>query len=246
MLRCEWQAMAASSISTTLSGNGSVQLYFGNGCFFARQNLFIDQFEQKVLGRKNDQLTSIAGYAGSTRIGPDGSACYHNPQNFSDYGALGHAEVVELHVPIDSLAHAFSIYFGSFIEVDTGTWARPDYYDQGAEYRSLVGVPGGFANSKVLKAMRDANVHNLTLQVGRGSDPDTFSTNTVFVMDTSDFPFIQAELCLQFHDDSIAKYPATYHSLAQDLEANGRLKPSRCPANYICNSTTRADFGMLV
>lgn len=220
------------------SSDESIQLYFGNGCFFARQNLFVEKFEQKVLGRKNEQLTSIAGYAGSTRTGEKGSVCYHNPKNFSDYDILGHAEAVLVELPIASLEKAFAVYFGSFIEVDPGKWDRPDYYDQGSgQYRSLIGVSGGLANAKVLNAMRQANVHNLTLKAGHGSDPDTFLTNTVLVMDSDHFPFIQAELCLQFHDDSIAKYPASYHQLVHGLEQNGRLKPTPCPGNFICNST---------
>ena len=57
------------------------------------------------------------------------------------------------------------------------------------------------------------------------------------VMDSLEFPFIQAELCLQFHDDSQAVYPAAFHALRGVLERRGRLQPSRCPGNYICADT---------
>ena len=64
--------------------------------------------------------------------------------------------------------------------MDKGVWVRPDYYDQGGgEYRSLVGIPGGMNNTQVLTAMRNANVHNLTLRAGHASDSDTFSRSTV-------------------------------------------------------------------
>lgn len=230
-------------VFATASRGASIQLYFGNGCFFAHQYLLVKQFEESILGRENQNVTSIVGYAGSQHTGANGSACYHNSKNWSDYGVLGHAEVVEVDVPVDSLESAFKVYFDSFAELGEGKWTRPDYYDQGAEYRSLIGIPGGLANSKVVTAMREANVHNLTLESGHGSDPDTFAMNTVFVMDTSKFPFIQGELCLQFHDDSRAKYPQSYHGLARDLQANGRLKSTQCPGNYICNSPPQRNHG---
>jgi hypothetical protein len=218
--------------------NASVHMYLGNGCFFARQHLFVHDFEQKSLGRKSEQVSAIAGYAGSTRLGPKGTACYHNPQNFSDYGSLGHAEVVELVVPLSSLDEVFATYFDSFIEVDEGVWARPDVYDQGPEYRSLIGVPGGYGNSQILAAIHRANLHNMTVQPGRGSDPDNFARNSIFLMDSTQFPFVQAELCLQFHDDTEVKYPDSYHRLVGDLENNGRLVSTSCPPNFLCNSTS--------
>lgn len=220
-----------------LDESTSVRVYFGNGCFFAHQNLFIEGFERKVLNRTDANLSAIAGYAGSPKTGPRGAACYHNPSNFSDYGRLGHAEAVEVEVPFKSLDAAFAVYFDSFVQVDKGLWSRFDFYDQGAEYRSLLGVPGGIKNDAVMEAVRRSNVHNLTLLPGQGSDPDTFFTNTVFVMDSLQYPFIQAELCLQFHDDSQAKYGDSYHALRKGFERSGRVVSTVCPPNNICNST---------
>jgi peptide methionine sulfoxide reductase MsrA len=230
----------SSALSAAESARASISMYFGNGCFFARQNLFVNHFERKVLGRDDGQLSSIAGYAGSMKTGPHGAACYHNPRNFSDYGTLGHAEAVEIEVPLVSLDEVFAIYFDSFIQLEKGSWVRPDMYDQGAEYRSLIGVPGGLTNTRVLAAMHRANVHNMTLRPGQGSDPDTFLSNTVLVMDTARFPFIQAELCLQFHDDTNVKYPLSYHRYAGYLQKEGRLRASSCPSNFICNSIRSA------
>lgn len=220
--------------------DSSVRLYFGSGCFFARQHLFVSEFEQKSLGRKDADLTAIAGYAGSTKTGPKGAACYHNSQNFADYNDLGRAEVVEVEVPLSFLEIAFSTYFGAFIPAPQGKWFRPDYYDMGAQYRSLVGIPGGVGNDPVMKALRSANVHNLTLKLGHGSDPDTLSTNTVFIMDSDQFGFIQAEVCLQFHDDSIAKFPDSYHQLVKGFQTRGRVLKTGCPDNFICNTNNTA------
>lgn len=226
-------------LALSLPEDSSVRLYFGSGCFFARQHLFISEFEQKSLGRKDADLTAIAGYAGSTKTGPKGAACYHNFQNFSDYDVLGRAEAVEVDVPLSSLESAFSTYFGAFIPGDKGKWIRPDYYDAGAQYRSLVGIPDGIGNEPVMKAMRAANVRNLTLQLGHGSDPDTLSTNMVYIMDSKQLGFIQAEVCLQFHDDSIAKYPDSYHQLVKGFQTRGRVLKTSCPDNFICNTTAR-------
>jgi len=224
--------------SSGLAANTSVKLYLGNGCFFARQHLFIEEFERKVLNRTDRELTAVNGYGGSTKTGPHGSACYHNAQDFADYGTLGRAEVVQLEVPFESLDKVFAVFFDSFVDsFQPGQWTRPDYYDVGAEYRSLLGVPGGIDNADVLEAMRRSNVHNMTLRAGHGSDPDTFSNNTVLVMDSQKFPFIQAERCLQFHDDSQAKYSASYHALLKVFESEGRVVSTNCPPNYICNST---------
>ena len=38
-------------------------MYFGNGCFFAHQHLLVE-FERS-LGRADEELTAIQGYAGS-------------------------------------------------------------------------------------------------------------------------------------------------------------------------------------
>lgn len=242
-MHCNILLLACFCLTTSeivaLADNTSVSLYFGSGCFFARQHLFISEFEQKSLGREDADLTAIAGYAGSTQTGPKDSACYHNSQNFSDYGVLGDAEVVKVEVPLSALESAFAVYFGAFVEMDGGKWARPDYYDEGAEYRSLIGVPDGVGNKQVMQAMRKANAPNLTLQQGHGSDPDTLVTNTVYVMDSKKFAFIQAERCLQFRDDSIAKYPESYHQLIKGFETRGRVLKTTCPANYICGSTAK-------
>jgi len=215
----------------------TVRIYLGNGCFWARQYLFVARLEQAALKRQSAEITALAGYAGSTRTGVDSSACYHNAANFSDYDLLGRAEVVQVDVPGEALDDAFSTFFSSFIELSKGIWERPDVFDVGAEYRSLVGIPGGLQNVQAMSALRRANLHNMTLHEGRGSDTDTLGTNSVFIMDSDKFPFIQAELCLQFHDDQVVKYPASYHAVKDVLEKDARIVRTNCPGNYVCNST---------
>jgi len=44
-----------------------ISVYFGIGCFWHIQSEFINA-EKNLLNRKNNELTSIAGYAGSNKV----------------------------------------------------------------------------------------------------------------------------------------------------------------------------------
>lgn len=117
-------------------------------------------------------------------------------------------------------------------------WARKDIYDVGAAYRALVGLPGGIHSPWVAQLqLANEHTHNMSLIQGLGNDPDTLLNNTVYIMDSEHFPFTQAEVCLQFHDDNPAYSPVyskTYHQLQNTLLESGRLINSSCPTNYIC------------
>lgn len=208
--------------------------------------MFVDKLEQKVLKRVDAEVTSLTGYAGSQRTGDKHTACYHNPDNFSDYGLLGDAEVVQVDVPTHALENAFLTFFSSFVELDKDQWERPDYFNQGAEYRSLIGIPGGMQNTKIFQILQKANLHNMSLRDGQGSDPDTFMQNAVYVMDSIKFVFIQAEPCLQFHDDQTVKYTAAYHAIKAQQEKNGRIGGTKCPANYVCASASAGNASNVV
>jgi len=218
----------------SVASNSFVHLYLGDGCYWARQHLFIAGFEKGVLKRKDSELTAVTGYAGSAKFGAGGKVCYHNSEGKADYEALGHAEVVSLEVPASSLVELFSTYFKSFVESSPGVWSREDFADFGPAYRSVVGFPGGMANDTMLAAMNKANLHNMTLTAGAGADPDNYHNNTVYVMDSDKFPFVQAELCMQFHDGIGAAYPEAYHNLSQTLQHEGRLHSTGCPIPDIC------------
>jgi hypothetical protein len=77
--------------------------------------------ENKILSRGDDQLTSLTGYAGGSRVGSDGTVCYHNLQGKSVYGELGHSEVVNLKLPRSAVIPFAKEYFHLFKNGD-----RPD------------------------------------------------------------------------------------------------------------------------
>jgi len=228
------------NVKATLLNDENTNVFFGLGCYWGSQHLMVEQFERGFLNRLDADITSVAGYAGSEQTGPDGQVCYFNYENISYYVTLGHAEVTNVVVPTNSLQAAFSVYFSAFTEYDTNLFGRPDYFDQGPNYRAVLGFPGGIDNEKVMGLVHSANVNNMTLVKGIGGDDDTFLTNKVYIMDSTTFPFVQAEVCMQFYDASSQGFifNASYYALRPVLEANGRLVRTTCPHVYLCNSDT--------
>merc|ERR1711957_758428 len=85
---CHIEAMSsfgslASVVAMASAGSESMNMYFGLGCNWGSQNLFVEKFERPVANRSDAEITSIAGYAGSRTSGPDGQVCYYNDQNIS-------------------------------------------------------------------------------------------------------------------------------------------------------------------
>ena len=84
------------------------KVYLGNGCFWARQHAFV-KVEQSsaAFGDRTDALvTSLAGYAGSTRVGPRGLVCYHGGPAGTVYEGLGDCEVVQVrHICLVAAQH---------------------------------------------------------------------------------------------------------------------------------------------
>ena len=164
--------------------------------------------------------------------------CYHNANGTDDYGEFGHAEVVGLFdVDIDRATDLFKLYFEkSFVKFNDTTYTRPDVYDLGQEYRAMIGVPGGMKGPYV-QAIKKTNLHNMNLIEGTGaSDIDTFDSNSVYIYDSDRFPFTQAELCMQFHDDPPAlrgPFPDSYHDLKQTLISNVSLHNTTCPPSFV-------------
>jgi len=221
------------ALLASAAASKNVTVYFGNGCFWARQHEFITNLEQKVLGRLDSQLTSIAAYAGGT-LPASGQLCYENANGTDPYASYGAAEVVSLILQPAQVELAARVYFATFVELQPGIWGRPDLRDLGAEYRALIGVPGGLSGPHGA-ALRAANVNNQSLTVDdAGSQPDTIGTDRVYVMDSTRFPAVQAEICLQCHDDALVKYSDAYHLLNGSLVRNGRLRKTGCPTNYVC------------
>uniref|UniRef100_A0A7S2UCK1 peptide-methionine (S)-S-oxide reductase n=1 Tax=Attheya septentrionalis TaxID=420275 RepID=A0A7S2UCK1_9STRA len=209
---------AAMAVEESDEG-GLIDVYFGCGCFWHVQHEFVEA-EKKILGRKDDQLTARAGYAGGTAGAVDGKVCYHNAASVADYGKLGHAEVVGMKIPSSKFKDFAVEYFKLF----DAKGDRPDQAgDRGGEYRSLVGVPGG-AKGPYAKVLVDASIatgDKLDFAFGKGDDKDARKTS--FVMDSEKFPFYVAEQYHQFHDgfNLNENYPSSYNNLASTFAKSG-------------------------
>lgn len=144
-------------------------------------------------------VQSVVGYAGGTGKQKDGLVCYHNNEGVEDYSKLGHAEVVTVDFPIENFKDFNELYLSLF----SPSLDRPDIGDRGAEYRSLIGLPGGVKNENyaILKELADSK--GLILKEGRGNDGDTLGKRVVWVMDSNKFAFNQGETFHQFHGKSI-------------------------------------------
>lgn len=195
-----------------------VDAYFGCGCFWHVQHEFVEA-ERKILGRTDDQLTSRAGYAGGKSGIKNGKVCYHNFAGVSDYGKLGHAEVVSMKIP-SSKFQEFAVEYCKLFR----NGMRPDQFgDRGLEYRNLVGIAGGSKSPLALQLVEasKATDDQLDFAVGKGSDDDI--ARLVWIMDTNVHPAYVAEAYHQFHDgfNLDENYPGKYNSLALTFEKKG-------------------------
>ena len=179
-------------VTAANASDEDIDVYFGCGCFWHVQHEFVEA-ERNLLGRKDADLTARAGYAGGNAGAKNGKVCYHNAGSVSDYGSLGHAEVVKLSIPTS----AFPQFVAEYCNLFSKEGFRPDQAgDRGPEYRNLVGIPGGLS-SPLAKQLVDTSIQNgdkLDFAKGKGDDPDR--RGLVFVMDTADFPFYVGE---QYH-----------------------------------------------
>lgn len=107
---------------------------------------------------------------------------------------------------------------------------RVDPQDRGAEYRSLIGLPGGTQHPDYEQLQAAARENGLSLEPGRGSDPDTLGKKLIYVYDTKDYPFYQAEVYHQYHNDfQSPAYGKAYNQLADIAFDEGRIKTTGCP-----------------
>jgi len=201
-----------------------VDVYFGVGCFWHVQHEFIEA-EARLLGRKGSEFTTRTGYAGGTKT-EDGTVCYHNRFFLADYGKMGHGEVCGMSIPESSIGDFSKEYFAMF----TKKGERVDPMDKGAEYRSLLGLPGGVKHPMYKEVEAAATTKGLQLIAGKGNDPDTLGKKSVFVMDSNKFPFYQAEVYHQFHDDFLTPpYGEAYNNLQTTAFKAGSIKEVSCP-----------------
>lgn len=221
LLRRPSPSLAADTVVTEQQ-----EVYFGVGCFWHIQHEFVEA-ERTSLQRGDSQLTSKTGYAGGKATGNGGKVCYHNMLSDSDYGRLGHGEVVGLTLPQDQLVPFTEFYFSLY---NQRTKDRVDPQDRGAEYRSLIGIPGGTKHPSYSGMEKVAKDAGFKLVPGQGNDPDTLGKQIVYVYDTADFPFHQAEIYHQYHNDfQSPPYGQAYNRLADLAYKEGRLVVTGCP-----------------
>lgn len=212
-------ALAADDIATPV--------YFGVGCFWHIQHEFVMQGENEILGRAPNQYTSAAGYAGGKSTDKEGRVCYHNFQGVADYGKLGHGEVVGMTIPQSKIGDFSDLYFSLY---NPKTKDRVDPMDRGAEYRSLIGLPGGVKHTSYESIEKSAENAGFKLVEGKGNDLDTLGKQIVYVYDSNKFPFYQAEVYHQYHNDfQSPAYGRAYNELANAALDDGRIKGTGCP-----------------
>eukprot|EP00283_Hemiselmis_rufescens_P023113 CAMPEP_0173448630 /NCGR_PEP_ID=MMETSP1357-20121228/41140_1 /TAXON_ID=77926 /ORGANISM="Hemiselmis rufescens, Strain PCC563" /LENGTH=297 /DNA_ID=CAMNT_0014415161 /DNA_START=26 /DNA_END=919 /DNA_ORIENTATION=- len=206
------------------AGEEMVELYVGAGCFWHVQHE-VTEAERKILGRKQDEYTAVVGYAGGTKTGKDGKVCYHNLLMDSDYGRMGHTEVVVVKVP-KSKVSAFADLLIPRLFVKG---IRADPQDRGGEYRSALGLPGGMS-SPFLEAFKTAgDTRGMTLVASKGDEGDTLKDKSIQVYDTAKFPFYPGEVYHQYHDDMVEKYGKVYGALREAGVGRGAFKTTGCP-----------------
>lgn len=105
--------------------------------------------------------------------------------------------------------------------------------DRGAEYRSLIGLPGGIKHSSYSSVEQSAESAGFKLVEGKGNDGDTLGKQIVYVYDSTKFPFYQGEVYHQYHNDfQSPAYGKAYNDLAQAAFDDGRLKVTGCPDRF--------------
>jgi hypothetical protein len=97
-------------------------------------------------------------------------------------------------IPQSSIGDFAQEYFALF----TSKGERVDPMDKGGEYRSLLGLPGGTTHPAYPLVEKAASEKGMKLLIGKGNDPDTLGTKSVYVYDTKSYPFYQAEVYHQF------------------------------------------------
>lgn len=219
-------AGAASSSDDEL-----VEVYFGCGCFWHVQHEFVEA-EKRILGRSDSELTARAGYAGGKAGALNDKVCYHNALSISDYGSLGHGEVVRLQIPPSKFSDFATEYCNLFSEQGY----RPDQAgDRGLEYRNLVGFPGGTKGDYAKELVQASQQAGDKLDFAKGKGDDGDMRALVWIMDSNEFPFYVAEQYHQFHDgfNFGENYPNSYNGLASKLNKEGTLGKSDCPNGLI-------------
>ncbi|CAJ1454973.1 unnamed protein product [Effrenium voratum] len=177
--------LLVGGLATAETDDWRVSVYFGAGPM-AEMQYALAQWE--LHSRSPAAVTALAGYAGSNvGEGSGGSVC------MDTYASLGYAEVAQVTVGAAEFRALARRFLGAFTG-PKGERARKS--PPGAHFRGCVGLPGGI-KGKLFRTLVSENKNwSMDLRPGRGNDPDAF--NVVWVYDTEEFPFMQAEQYLQF------------------------------------------------
>jgi peptide methionine sulfoxide reductase MsrA len=239
---------STASPPQTNSSSSVPTIYFGNGCFWGRQYDFINA--EKSLGRKEPkQMSAVVGYAGGRTPSKDGRVCYYYAPGSTIYESLGHAEVVKVNLDAsnDDIAKSqfkkfADTYFSEFKKTPQGVMQRQDPQDAGPGYRNVVGLPGGI-NSPLFSVLKEANVNNMVLVEGKGNEytksgpTEDDVLNTVWVVDSEQLPFYQAEVYHQFHNGLGKAFPKQYtRDLKEKMKEVGTVAETGCPEYFFLNS----------
>ena len=163
-------------------------MYFGAGSFYNIQHELVEA-EKRILGRKDKELSSLAGYAGGTKVGADvknpviqrSPVCFYNVKVSEEYGKLGHSQAVGLKIPRGQFSNFASEYFKLI----------NDGAEQDPEFRNIVGIPGGMKSS-LFSYLKSQTPKDFELKEGKGDDSN--GNKIIWVYDSDKFPFYQAEL----------------------------------------------------
>ncbi|CAJ1425895.1 unnamed protein product [Effrenium voratum] len=164
-------ALLALTLGRPARAADEVDVYFGSGNFFRMQHEFVMK-EALELGRREGDITSLAGYAGGKKAGPLERLCYNGLLGAPDHVSLGHAQVVRVTVPSAKLPDFTKTFLAQLPERQKAT--------QGPQYRAAIGLRGGM-DSKYFPLIQEVCEGKVKLVNGEGNEPDTFDTDVVYV-----------------------------------------------------------------
>jgi len=231
-------------------------VYFGDGCFWHTQyDLYLAE-RAPPFNRGVGNITARVGYAGGFGTGQNGQVCYHGGPAGTMYGDLHYAEAAQVTLDADAATAALQFealarkYFTESFQLINGRWYRLDPGDSGADYRNVIGVPGGVRGLFYPSIVRN-NVHNMTLLEGgvHGDGGDSTDNGVVYIYDSHVFPFYRGEQYHQYHPNVVLgrSVPQEYLVTAkQDAVNRGWINPDCADSNApvpavtnLENATTR-------
>ena len=124
----------------------------------------------------------------------------------------------------------------SELTVSLSGMMRLDPQDSGPGYRNVIGLPGG-VKSEYMSILREANVNGMDLREGKGNEnkglfgkpTEDDLLNVVWIVDSNERPFYQAEVYHQYHNGIGAAFPDEYTTQLKDKSIkSGLIKNTGC------------------